>query len=53
MLDNPQLTNVNDTLYFIADDGINGEELWKNDGTEVGTMMVKDIYVGSGVGFAI
>ena len=32
-----------DTLYFFADDGINGTELWKSDGTDAGTIMVKDI----------
>jgi ELWxxDGT repeat protein len=36
-------TAVNNTLFFVADDGINGEELWKTDGTEKGTMMVKNI----------
>jgi len=41
------LTNVNGTLYFTADNGINGRELWKSDGTETGTVMVKDIRSGS------
>ena len=41
------LTNVNGTLYFLADDGSYGEELWKSDGTAAGTIMVKDIYAGS------
>ncbi len=40
-------TEVNGTLFFTADDGINGTELWKTDGTVNGTVMVKDIYVGS------
>jgi ELWxxDGT repeat protein len=42
-----QLTNVNGILYFQADDGVNGDELWKSDGTEAGTVLVKDINVGS------
>ena len=37
------LKNVNGTLYFAADDGIHGEELWKSDGTGVGTALVEDI----------
>jgi ELWxxDGT repeat protein len=37
------LTYVNGTLYFSADDGVNGKELWKSDGTTTGTVMVKDI----------
>jgi len=41
------LTNVNGVLYFTADDGANGRELWKSDGTEDGTVMVKDIDDGS------
>ena len=39
-------TNVNGTVYFGADDGTNGWELWKTDGTEAGTVMVKDINPG-------
>ncbi|MCA9098915.1 MAG: hypothetical protein KDA36_11030 [Planctomycetaceae bacterium] len=42
-----ELVNLNGTLYFYANDGVHGEELWKSDGTEAGTVMVKDIYVGA------
>ena len=38
--------NVGDMLYFIANDGSNGIELWKTNGTEDGTMMVSDVYDG-------
>ena len=33
-------------LYFIGNDGVNGEELWKSDGTDAGTVMIKDIEPG-------
>ena len=44
---NANLSTFNGALYFPADDGINGNELWKSDGTAEGTVMVKDIYPGS------
>ena len=37
----------NDQLYFTADDGENGEELWVSDGTPQGTQLLADIYPGS------
>ena len=42
-----ELTALGNTLYFQANDGTNGEELWKSDGTASGTVMVKDIRSGS------
>lgn len=38
----------NNLLYFAANDGVNGNELWVTDGTEAGTQMVKDINPGIG-----
>ncbi len=41
------LTDVDGTLFFVSDDGINGRELWKSDGTTKGTKLVKDITPGA------
>jgi ELWxxDGT repeat protein len=38
---------VGSTLYFTADDGVNGRELWQSDGTAAGTVLVGDIRPGS------
>src|SRR6185295_11453736 len=38
-----ELTNVNGTLFFQACDTEAGCELWKSDGTEAGTVLVKDV----------
>lgn len=37
---------VDNTLYFMANDGTHGRELWKSDGTEAGTVLVKDVWPG-------
>ena len=41
------LTDVNGTLFFAADDGVSGHELWRSDGTATGTVLVKDIVPGT------
>jgi ELWxxDGT repeat protein len=41
------LTARGNTLFFTANDGVNGGELWKSDGTAAGTVLVKDIRSGS------
>ncbi len=40
--------NVNGTLFFRANDGVNGIELWRSNGKAAGTTLVKDILKGSG-----
>lgn len=39
-------TAVGNTLFFTAWDSQNGMELWKTDGTEQGTVLVKDVRPG-------
>jgi ELWxxDGT repeat protein len=47
LLPSVRLTPAGDTLYLVADDGSNGRELWKSDGTESGTTLVKGIAPGT------
>ena len=44
------LVTLNGMVYFAADDGKNGRELWRSDGTPQGTNLVKDLVPGPGSG---
>jgi ELWxxDGT repeat protein len=50
-----ELTAVNlavggPTLFFAADEGVNGLELWRSDGEEENTRLVRDIFPGAELG---
>ncbi|MEZ6120232.1 MAG: hypothetical protein R3C28_27175 [Pirellulaceae bacterium] len=40
------LTKIGDHIYFVGNDGIHGNEVWRTDGTVDGTAMVRDIAPG-------
>ena len=42
---------MNNRLYFAADDGIHGRELWVTDGSISGTSMIADLEPGSASSF--
>jgi ELWxxDGT repeat protein len=44
----PMNAQANGEVFFVANDGVSGSELWKTDGTISGTLQVRDIVPGSG-----
>jgi ELWxxDGT repeat protein len=40
------MNSLGNTLYFSADDGLHGSELWKSEGTQESTKMVVDLSPG-------
>jgi ELWxxDGT repeat protein len=41
-----KMINANGTLFFRAEDDAHGSELWKSDGTEAGTVLLRDLREG-------
>jgi ELWxxDGT repeat protein len=41
------LVNVNGTLFFGANDGARGRELWKSNGTSADTVFIADLFPGA------
>lgn len=42
-----QLISANGTLFFIASSMAHGKEVWRSDGTDAGTILLKDIFPGN------
>lgn len=46
------LTSVGNNLYFAANDGEHGFELWRSNGTSTGTFLLRDINTNPAMGFS-
>src|SRR5438874_7979488 len=42
------LIGLNGSLLYVDNDDVHGLEIWRTDGTQAGTRMVKDINPGAG-----
>ena len=42
-----EFVSIDGITFFVAQDAEHGKELWKTDGSEKGTVLVKDIYEGT------
>lgn len=52
-LDGYLIPPTNNVFYFFGNDGSTGNEIWRSDGTNVGTYLVKDIYAGVNSSFSL
>jgi ELWxxDGT repeat protein len=43
----PYFAELKGVMLFAADDGVNGRELWRTDGTVAGTVLLEDIATGT------
>ncbi len=48
-----RLCNADGNLFFIANDGTSGNELWFSDGTEAGTTLLKNLYTNPNASNAV
>ncbi|HEY7114952.1 MAG TPA: ELWxxDGT repeat protein, partial [Tepidisphaeraceae bacterium] len=46
-------TDHNGTLLYVNDDGVHGPELWRSDGSQAGTTLVKDVRPGADGGLVL